>query len=276
MIALLVTAFAHGGQAAAEDARSLAGQAPIAIASLVAETPEVAPGQAFEVALRLTLPSGWHTYWRYSGDAGAPTAVAWTLPDGFSAGPLAWPVPTRYVSGPVVSYGMEGDVWLLTRITPPASIRPGTTATLTASADWLVCADICVPEAATLSLNLPVAAAARPAMPEITRAFAAARRALPEPYPGPAKIDREGGRLLLDLAMPMVQARAIDAAWFFPERFGVIDNGGAQTIESTAEGIRLILPAAAALSAPTSVSGVLVVERGGRRWGYTIDADSRS
>ena len=250
--------------------------APIAAASLVAETPDVVPGRPFDVALRLTLPAGWHTYWRNTGDAGSPTAIAWTLPAGFAAGPLSWPTPSRFVSGPVVSYGLAGDVWLLTRITPPADLAPGTTATLTAAADWLVCADICVPEAATLTLRLPVAATARPAEPATGDAFAAARRALPAAYPGSATLAEDGDRLLLDIGMPVAEARTIDAAWFFPERFGVVDNAGAQTLERTAGGVRLILPAAPATTAPSAVAGVLVIERGGRRTGYDIEADFRS
>ena len=276
LIASVVLAITAAHVAPAEDTRPRPTAAPIAVAALVAETPDIVPGRPFDVALRLTLPAGWHTYWRNTGDAGSPTAIAWTLPAGFDAGPLAWPTPSRYVSGPVVSYGHDGDVWLLTRITPPAGIAPGTTATVTAAADWLVCADICVPEAATLTLRLPVAADARPAEPEISRAFAAARRALPEAYPGPATIAKDGDRLLLDIGMPAAEVRAIETAWFFPEQFGVIDNAGAQTLERGSGGIRLILPAAAATPAPAVVTGVLLLERGGQRTGYDIKPAIRS
>ncbi len=264
------TAFAEGG-------RSTPADAPIAAATLVAETPDVVPGQPFDVALRLTLPASWHIYWRNTGDSGSPTVIAWSLPAGFAAGPPAWPTPSRFAAGPVVSYGLAGDVWLLTRITPAAGIAPGTTVTLTAAADWLVCADICVPEAATLTLSLPVAAGARPTVPEISRAFDAARRALPEACPWPATIVRDGDRLLLEISMPASEARMIESAWFFPDRFGVIDNGGTQTFDRTADGVRLMLPAASATMAPpAAVAGVLVIERGGRRTGYDITPAIRS
>lgn len=277
IIGLLLMAWppSHGTLWAAEP-QSLPEASPIAAAALVANTQDVVPGRPFDVALRLRLPDGWHTYWRNTGDAGAPTAIAWTLPAGFTVGPLAWPIPTRYVTGPVVSYGLAGDVRLLTRITPPADLRSGSTATLTAEADWLVCAHICIPEAATLSLRLPVAAAARPAPPELRQGFDAARGKLPEPYPRTATVGKDRDRLLLDVEMPAAATVAIDEAWFFPDRFGVIDNAGAQTHERTGQGLRVILPPAAPPSTPDAVSGVLVLKRAGERRGYSITASNRS
>ena len=103
---------------------------------------------------------------------------------------------------------------------------------------------------------------------------------MPEPYAGEATIAGDGDRLFLDVAMPAADARQISAAWFFPERFGIIDNAGAQTLVGTADGIRVILPAATPgttlAAAPAPVSGVLVIERGGERRGYDIKADIRS
>ncbi|MFO1129034.1 MAG: protein-disulfide reductase DsbD family protein [Rhodospirillales bacterium] len=248
---------------------------PIAVAALLADGATIVPGRPFEVALRLTLPDGWHTYWRNTGDAGAPTAIDWTLPSGFAADPIAWPVPSRYTTGPVVSYGFGGDVWLLTRITPPADLSAGTTASLTAAADWLVCADICIPEQATLTLQLPVATVARPAAPEVRAGFTTARQKLPEPFPGKATLAADGDRLRLDLTMPATAERSIEAAWFFPDRFGVIDNAGAQTLQPTDDGIRLVLPKAKP-AVPGPLSGVLVLQRGGERHGYDVIIDDRS
>jgi thiol:disulfide interchange protein DsbD len=55
-------------------------------AELLLEKPSVAPGESFDVALRLQMKEAWHTYWKHPGDSGEPTDITWTLPAGFTAG----------------------------------------------------------------------------------------------------------------------------------------------------------------------------------------------
>ena len=62
---------------------------------LVAEPRAVRGGEPFTVAVRLRMAEHWHTYWRNPGDSGLATEIAWTLPPGFSAGPIQWPAPQR-------------------------------------------------------------------------------------------------------------------------------------------------------------------------------------
>src|SRR5581483_3917559 len=71
-------------------------QNPIA-ASLLADTKAVAAGKPFTVVIRLAIKPGWYTYWINPGDDGFPLKVNWTLPDGFSAGPVSWPIPESHV-----------------------------------------------------------------------------------------------------------------------------------------------------------------------------------
>src|SRR5204863_5850454 len=133
-------------------------------AELVADRTAIAPGETIHVALRQQIQKGWHTYWRNAGDRGEPTRIAWTLPAGWKAGAFTWPAPERLPVGPLMNYGYTGEVLLPMTLTAPASARPGETVTLQAQAGFLVCAEICVPEAAALSLTLPVAA--QPAAPD--------------------------------------------------------------------------------------------------------------
>ena len=44
-------------------------------AQLIADTNAVAQGKSFTVGLFLRIAPGWHTYWKYSGDAGLPTEI---------------------------------------------------------------------------------------------------------------------------------------------------------------------------------------------------------
>lgn len=122
-------------------------------AELITDTPAVSAGKPFTVGLRMKMAPHWHTYWEYSGDAGLPTKINWKLPDGFKAGPIQWPVPERIDSpGDIVNYGYSNEVILLTEITPPAKLPAGQLQ-IGAAADWLVCADLCVPGKAELQLS---------------------------------------------------------------------------------------------------------------------------
>ncbi len=126
-------------------------------ASLVAAETSVQPGRAFTVALRLVHQPHWHTYWINPG-TGYPTSIAWKLPPGWTASDIQWPTPhvVRDGSGNIAGNGYENDTLLPVTITPPADLPVGQTVTLQADADWLMCADSCVPGNASLTITLPV------------------------------------------------------------------------------------------------------------------------
>ncbi|MGF1451490.1 MAG: protein-disulfide reductase DsbD family protein [Opitutales bacterium] len=172
-------------------------------ASLVSEVDAVAPGEPFWVALRLEHDDTWHTYWRFAGDAGAPTEIAWKLPEGFTAGPIQWPVPKVYLQQDIVNYVYEGTAMLMVRIEPPAELTADTV-TLEAEVDWLECdPNQCVPGGAEVSLTLPITQlGAGPS--EQADAFARAREQWAQPLPDDwgAEIRRRNGRFVLDLTPP--------------------------------------------------------------------------
>lgn len=131
-------------------------------AALVAEAPGVMPGQTVRVGLRLRSDAGWHTYWRNPGDAGSPTEINWTLPEGMQAGPIEWPAPQVIKEGDVVIFGYDGGVLLPATLRAPANARPGDSLAIKAQAYWVVCREICIPGDAELTLDLPVVAAPAP------------------------------------------------------------------------------------------------------------------
>ena len=129
--------------------------------SLVSAQASIQPGQKFTVALRLVHDEHWHTYWINPG-TGLATSLNWTLPAGFTAGDIQWPAPhvLKDHTGTVVGNGYEGDVLLPVTLTAPANLKPGSSVTLTAGAEWLMCDEVCMPGDAQVSLTLPVAAEA--------------------------------------------------------------------------------------------------------------------
>jgi hypothetical protein len=103
-------------------------------------------------------------YWKNPGDSGAPTRVQWNLPQGWKAGELQYPIPTRIeLPGSIVNYGYENEVMLLAQVTPPGDSKIGTTTDLSADVSWLVCEKVCIPGKQQVKLSLPVANEANPA-----------------------------------------------------------------------------------------------------------------
>jgi thiol:disulfide interchange protein/DsbC/DsbD-like thiol-disulfide interchange protein len=130
---------------------------PHSDAGLISEVAAVSPGEPFTVGLHITLDEGWHTYWKNAGDAGNGVLIEWTLPDGFSVDSLLYPVPERIPYPPLMSYGYHDEVVFLATVTPPAEPGEGSVS-LQADTDFLVCADVCIPAHAGLSIELPVGA----------------------------------------------------------------------------------------------------------------------
>jgi len=198
-------------------------------AELVAERAALVPGAPTTVALRLRIEDGWHTYWKNPGDSGLATTLAWKAPRGYAISDIEWPAPHALPVGPLVNHGYEGEVLHLVTITAPTDAKPGTDATLTARADWLVCKETCIPDGADLSLTLPVATAAQADATWGAR-IAAARATLPQPLAGWSVDARgDGAKIALTLVPPPGAADA-GALHFFPYAESRIEPSGAQTL----------------------------------------------
>ena len=149
-----------------------------ATAEVVAEVLEIAPGEPFRVALKITHAPHWHTYYVNPGQVGFPPSIEWELPEGFEAGDLQFPVPTVGTFSGAPFYGYEGETWFLQTITAPATLKPGETVTLSGDVSWLACKEQCIPGDAAVKLTLPVAASAAP-NPATAEGFAKADAAMP-------------------------------------------------------------------------------------------------
>ena len=246
-------------------------------AELVSERTALVPGKPVTLALHLKMAQGWHTYWRNPGDSGLPTTITWKLPDGIGVGAIQWPAPRTLPTGPLVNYGYEGEVLLLTGLTVPRDAAVGTTYKLAARAEWLVCKDVCIPEGADLDITLPVADRSDP-YPQWGSAIAATRAALPTPLQGwQVNARGEGARVALTLTPPE-GAPDPGALQFFPDDEGRIEPSGKQILARDANGAyTLTLPAAVQLAPDFKrVAGVITaakgfVEDGGRVAAVTID-----
>jgi thiol:disulfide interchange protein DsbD len=228
-------------------------------AELIAEPTAVTAGQPFWVGLRLVMDEHWHTYWKNAGDSGLETKLKWSLPEGFSAGPIVWPHPQAIATPPLMSYGYEGEVLLLVEITPPATLTQ-TAVTLNARADWLMCKEVCIPGRAQLELTLPVAAEA-PADIRHAPAFAAARAALPVDQLNDWQI--EAARKEQSLVLMFRGPGALDDLTFFPDSNELIDHAAEQKVGREGNTVTLTVPRSATAGAwPDRIQGVAVTTKG--------------
>ena len=241
-------------------------------AELVSEQGALTPGRPLTVALRLAMARGWHTYWQNPGDSGLPTTLAWKLPPGLSAGAIQWPAPQALPVGPLVNYGYEGEVLLLTDIVATPDFLSGKTVTLDARADWLVCKEICIPEGADLSLSLPLANRSEPD-PQWAAPIARTRAALPRPLES-WNVAATGRGAQVDLALT-ARAGGGDPGEvrFFPFNEGKIEAGAPQRLAREGSTLKLILPVASQRVGDfTRVAGVLTASKGfGAQTAATID-----
>jgi thiol:disulfide interchange protein DsbD len=243
-------------------------QTPHAEAELVAAQRHAEPGKALTVALRLKHEAEWHTYWRNPGDSGMPTRITWELPEGVKAGPILWPVPERIPVGPLTNYGYEGEIFLLTDIAVPANWPAGQPLPLKAKADWLICKEICLPGGTTLTLEVPSAAGPSAPHDQWGEPVAKARAALPvESAAWRPKASVTERNIVIDATLPESERSGVETLSFFPDSPEILDNPSPQTLEKTADGLRLLLVAAPGFTGDAkSLSGLLVAEGpGGRR-----------
>jgi len=184
-------------------------------AELLADTNAVVSGKPFTVGLLLRMAPAWHTYWKFSGDAGLPSEVKWKLPSGWKIGEIQWPIPLKTVDpGDIQTYGYENEVLLMQEITPPTKLD-SSLVKLSADASWLVCERICIPGGATLQLELPASTASQPANTEL---FARYRRLLPQNWPGANVATADWGRVGSDLRLKVTSETLAryPAVDFFP------------------------------------------------------------
>jgi thiol:disulfide interchange protein DsbD len=97
------------------------------------------------------MQEGWHTYWENPGDSGSPFDATWEVAQGVIVENVEWPTPITIPYPPLMTFGYEGDV-----VFPFKVFRAidSDLSSITVDFNFLICADICIPEKASLTLDL--------------------------------------------------------------------------------------------------------------------------
>ena len=243
-------------------------------ARLIASVDAVHPGDNILLGVQQLIIPHWHTYWKNPGDSGLATQIDYGLPDGAIVGPIQWPTPERISLGPVVNYGYQHEVTLLTPVKLPDNLAVGSRLPIKATAKWLVCEEACIPQEVELELALPVVAPdsdAGPGSPLIEQALAR----LPSDSPWPVELIQQPDGVILRVLGNEFQASQPSAVWFYPDEWGRVSNGAQQPRRIFNDGISLQLKSGdAPLSPGQTLTGVLTIsESNGTNTvtrGYTV------
>jgi DsbC/DsbD-like thiol-disulfide interchange protein len=242
-------------------------------ATLVAAGDAVIPGLPLDVGIRLRMRPGWHVYWKNPGDSGLPPTVSWTLPQGFRAGPLEWPAPTRFLDEGLVTYGYHDEVVLPVRIETPNPIQDDSVS-IAARVEWLECKDVCLPGAAVLTVRLPVRAERRLGRSS-TGVLAKARSRLPET--GRLSYWATTGPRALSLTFVPARGFTPRGAYFYCDRPLLVDYAAPQGFEHEGQLWRVTMkPAPNADRNLDRLTGVLVIHGDRGTLAVQVDAPLRA
>ncbi len=266
--AVLLAAHAVAGAAPAVSGatpdRARTGQVEV---RLLSETSSVAPGQTVYLGLQQNIIPHWHTYWKNPGDSGTSTTIEWKLPAGVTTGEIVWPAPSRFAIGPITNYGYADQVVLLTRLTVPSTQAVGSQLPVEAKASWLVCEETCIPQEATLKLNLTVAAQAGAASGGDRQIIDAALKRIPSPVQWKAVYALDKGQLIARVTLP-AQIDGKPAAALFAQRepqfyaadWGTVTHNAAQKFDLQGQQLTITLaPGETPPAADSPVRGVLTL-----------------
>jgi DsbC/DsbD-like thiol-disulfide interchange protein len=154
--------------------------------------------------VEIRLKVGWHTYWRYPGDAGVPPQFDFAGSQNVKQVHVLWPAPQRLPEEGGISIGYARDVIFPLHVVPQDPNKP---VALKLKLDYAVCEKLCVPAEARAELVLNGAPGSQDA------ALAAAEAQVPKRHAvGEGKtiairsVRREAGpkrsRIVVDVAAP--------------------------------------------------------------------------
>lgn len=121
--------------------------------------------------IEIKMQPGWHTYWRYPGDAGVPPRFDFSQSQNLKSVEVRWPAPQRIPEQGLVAIGYTGDVILPLAIVPQIRGEP---VKLRLTLDYAVCEMLCVPAEGKAELVLTGGASSH------ERALAAAEARVPK------------------------------------------------------------------------------------------------
>ncbi len=191
---------------------------------LISDVQWVRPGRPFKAGILFLIQQDWYVYWINPGDSGASPEYEWFLPENFTAGPVQWPAPRRFETGPFANFGHKEKLLLSREIKPPSELEPGEVINIKVNSSWLVCKDICVGEEGEAELSLPVKDSPPPPDGEWQQLFEKTEKMVPRKNPyWKFRAEIQKPHMILYLTPPPgTPSLAVEESTLFPLNAGLL------------------------------------------------------
>ena len=118
--------------------------------SLVKNT-QISSNGIAHIGIKMDMQEGWHTYWLNPGDSGGAIDIEWILSDESNVSDVIYPTPHRIPYPPLMTFGYEDQVIFPVDLAVKDLNKD---IDITANINFLICADVCIPESAVIKTTL--------------------------------------------------------------------------------------------------------------------------
>ena len=221
---------------------------------MLAESYSMNPGDELLVGFKFTLNPGWHTYWENPGDAGEGASIKWNLPNDVDASKILWPGPERIPVEPLMTFGYEDEVVLLTKIsTSAASAIP---LNLNAQVSWYTCKEICIPQEAEVSIPIKLGSKT----PSVSKGLLEHTLGkVPVEFNGTYRVNKLDDSYVLQGEFEKMDQ--YDSMYFFPKEYGLTNYSENQQYERNIDTFSLQIKASEVTIEKESFKGVIAVNK---------------
>ena len=224
---------------------------------LLTESNSIEPGDELLVGFKFSLSPGWHTYWVNPGDAGEGASIKWNLPRDVKASKILWPGPERIPVEPLMTFGYENEVVLLTKIY--TSKNTDIPLTLNALVSWYTCKEICIPQEAEVSIPIKLGFKSPSSSNKLLKQTL---ENVPTPFKGTYRVQSLDDSYIIQGQFE--DNKQYDSIYFFPRFYGLTDYVESQLYEKNKDSFSLQVQPSGLKIEHESFEGVLATEKDGR------------
>ncbi len=231
---------------------------------MLAESNSMKPGDGLLVGFKFTLNPGWHTYWENPGDAGEGASIKWNLPNDVEASEILWPGPERIPVEPLMTFGYEDEVVLLTKIyTSETATIP---VTLNAQVSWYTCKEICIPQDAEVNVSINPGNKTPSTSHDL---LYKTLKEVPTPLKSAYRVQKIDDKYILQGVLEGNDH--YESMYFFPKEYGLTNYSKNQTYEQNNDSFSLQIEASDAEIKKDSFQGVISVNNNSKTKFFEID-----
>lgn len=129
---------------------------------LVSSRSQTTENDNFKIGVQFKIEPGWHIYGETTGDLGLPTKIDFSSDAELKFSPLHWPKTIKFLqAGGLEGDGYEHQALIWSDVEVRKAVANKNVVKILARIKWLACGErVCVPEKATLEIDIPLGTSA--------------------------------------------------------------------------------------------------------------------